>query len=76
MRFLKTFVVHVEPFAGSDIADVCYDLTELAERCGVRVEAQFNGVKLWAKPGTDPIALRAAWDEAMRSKTPHRIAQA
>mgnify|MGYP003393433324 CR=1 FL=1 len=76
MRFLPTFVVRVELFAGCDITEVCYDLCDLAERIGCRVEAPFNGVKLWAKPGTTPTQLRTAWDEAMRSKRQHAIAQA
>jgi hypothetical protein len=39
------------------------------------VEASFNGVKLWAVAGNNPLQLAEAWDKAMESKNPHKIAK-
>ena len=77
MKMLKTFVLQVEPFAGSDVRDVAVELCELADRVGARCEAPFNGVKLWARPGDNPLRLVDAFHAQM--KLPghlHKIAQA
>lgn len=74
---LKTFNLSVRPFAGSDITDVCIELCELANRIGVRCEAEFNGVNLWARPGDDPAQLVNAFYEQIRlADHLYKIAQA
>ena len=61
MEMLQTFVIRVELFAGSHIDDVAAEMCILADRVGVRCEASFNGVKLWARPGDDPRELIEAF---------------
>lgn len=74
---LKSFNLKVELFAGIDIGEATADLCELASRLGVRCEADFNGVKLWARPGDDPKRLADSWSAEMkRPANLHRIAQA
>ena len=76
MEMLKTFVLQVEPFAGSDIQAVSMELCQLADRVGVRCEAAFNGVKLWARPGDNPLRLVEAFHvELKKPTTAHKIAQ-
>lgn len=76
MEMLKTFVLQVEPFAGSDVRDVSMELCQLADRVGVRCEAAFNGVKLWARPGDNPLRLVDSFHEQMKRPGQHKIAQA
>ena len=74
---LKSFTLKVEMFAGTDIREAASDLCELADRIGVRCEAQFNGVKLWARPGDNPLRLVEAFHvELKRPANLCRIAQA
>lgn len=75
MEMLKTFVLQVEPFAGSDIKDVAVELCQLADRVGVRCEAGFNGVKLWARPGDNPLRLVEAFHVELKKPGAHKIAQ-
>jgi hypothetical protein len=58
---MSTICLKVEAFAGTTIEDACRDLCALADRVGVLCEVGFNGVKLWAYPGTDPAQLAKAW---------------
>lgn len=76
MNFLHSLTLKVELFAGTDIRSASCDLCELAERIGALVEADFNGVKLWARPGDNPLRLADAYDIQIRSKLTHKIAQA
>lgn len=76
MEMLKTFVLQVEPFAGSDIQAVSMELCQLADRVGVRCEAAFNGVKLWARPGDNPLRLVDAFHAELKKPGAHKIAQA
>jgi len=76
MEMLKTFVLQVEPFAGRDIKDVAVELCQLADRVGVRCEAGFNGVKLWARPGDNPLRLVDAFHAELKKPGAHKIAQA
>ena len=76
MEMLKTFLLRVEPFAGSDITSVATELCQLADRVGVRCEAAFNDVKLWARPGDNPLRLVDAYHEAVKRPGMHNIAQA
>lgn len=75
MEFLKTFTLRLELFAGADIRDAASEMCQLADRIGVMCEAQFNGVKLWARPGDNPLRLVEVYDEQLQSKLTHKIAQ-
>jgi len=63
---LRTFQLRVELFAGTDIKDATAELCELADRIGALITADFNGVKLWARPGNSPQRLAAAWEREMQ----------
>lgn len=74
---MSTIKLTVEAFAGTAIKDACHDLCALADRVGILCEAPFNGVKLWAHPGTDPEQLEEMWREQMKRPEHHyRIASA
>lgn len=75
MEFLRTFTLKVELFAGTEIRDVASELCQLADRIGVMCEAQFNSVKLWARPGDYPPLLVEAYEEQLQNKSTHKIAQ-
>jgi len=76
MELLKTLTLKLELFAGIDIDAACRDLCELADRIGVLCEADFNGVKLWARPGNNYLELAAAWRVQMDRPAGHyKIAQ-
>lgn len=42
--------IKVEALPGSDVTEACLEAFELAERIGVRVRFDFNGVKAVARP--------------------------
>lgn len=63
---MSTIYFKVESFAGITIDDACRDLCALADRVGILCEVGFNGVKLWAYPGTDPAQLAKAWTVQMK----------
>jgi hypothetical protein len=74
MRYLNV-TLKVELMAGTDIADACFDLCELANRVGWMVEAKFNDVCLWAHPGDNPVKLVDAYHVELKSKSRIKIAQ-
>ena len=76
MHTPRTLVLKVELFAGSDIREAACDLCELSNRVGVMTEANFNSVKLWARPGDNPLKLVEAYDKEIKSGGTHKIAQA
>lgn len=65
-RPLKTIIFKIELFVGTDIKSASDDLCELSNRIGVLCEADFNGVKLWARPGDNPAILVEAYHEQLR----------
>lgn len=74
---MSALCLKVEAFAGTTIEDACRDLCELADRVGILCEVGFNGVKVWAYPGTDPAQLVKAWGVQMnRPERLYRIASA
>jgi len=74
---MSTICLEVEAFAGTTIDDACRDLCALSDRVGILCEVQFNGVKVWAYPGTDPEQLVKAWQEQMkRPANAYKIASA
>lgn len=75
MRHLRSLTLKVELMAGTDIREACCDLCELANRVGCMVEGNFNGVKVWAVEGDNPLKLAEAWDKEMKSDKTHKIAK-
>ena len=74
---MSSIYLKVEAFAGTTTDDACRDLCALADRVGILCELPFNGVKLWAFPGTDPAQLEKAWGEQMKRPAHiYRIASA
>ena len=74
---MSTISLKVEAFAGTTIEDACRDLCALADRVGILCEVGFNGVRLWAYPGTDPAQLAKAWAVQMeRTAHVYKIASA
>ena len=76
MELLRSITLKVDLFAGVDIRNASCDLCELANRVGVLVEAEFNGVKLWARPDDNPLKLAEAFHLELISGKTHKIAQA
>jgi hypothetical protein len=75
MRHLRSLTLKVELSPGTDIREACCDLCELANRVGCLVEASFNGVKVWAVEGNNPLKLAEAWDKEISSAKPYKIAK-
>ena len=76
MELLKTFVVKVDLFAGTDIKDASWEMCELANRIGCKIEAKFNSVTLWARPGDNPMQLAKAYEVELKSGKQIKLAQA
>lgn len=75
MRDLRSIILSVELIAGTDIREACCDICELANRVGCTVEGKFNGVKLWANEGGNPLELVDRFHEAMESERTVKIAK-
>ena len=75
MRDLRSITLKVDLLAGTDILDACCDICELANRVGCTVEGFFNGVKLWAIQGGNPLVLAERWREAMDNDRTVKIAK-
>jgi hypothetical protein len=74
---MSTLILKVEALAGTTIEDACRDLCALADRVGILCEVPFNGVDVWAFPGTNPARLADAWREQIKRPGHHyRIADA
>jgi hypothetical protein len=77
MEMLRSFTLKLELFAGTDVRDAANDMCQLADRIGVRCEANFNGVKLWARPGDNPLRLVESYHTELAKPAMHyKIAQA
>jgi len=59
--------IDVQVYGGSHIPDVIRQMVELANRLQISVWAELNGVRTLARPGDDPAAIIASWDEALTS---------
>lgn len=75
MRDLRSIILPVELLAGTDIRDACCDICELANRVGCTVQGSFNGVKLWAIEGGNPLTLADRYREAQASERTVKIAK-
>ena len=75
MKHLRSVTLKVELMAGTDIRDACCDICELANRMGCLIEANFNGVSLWAMEGNNPLKLAEAYAKELSSKSNYKIAK-
>lgn len=76
MELLRTMSFKLELFAGTDVYEAASDLCRLADRIGVLCVADFNGVKLWARPGDDyPRLVDAYFEQLKRPGGHYKIAQ-
>lgn len=66
--------IKVEATPGDDIGDAIVEAVALATRMQVCVEIPLNGVKVFAKPGADALALFRAWEHELGSRRPHKFA--
>jgi hypothetical protein len=67
--------ITVEAYAGTDIPERAIpQMVALANRLGVNVHADLNGVTVMAIPFVDPHALAVAWHEELLSKRPIKMA--
>lgn len=58
---MSNFSLRLEAFAGSDISDCAREACRLADRLGVVVLFDFNGVECMACPGDEPAFLANAY---------------
>lgn len=68
--------IQVEAEAGDDVQSTIEQMCVLASRLGCEIHVVFNGVHLYARPGSDPRELASAWEVARLSKQPERVASA
>jgi hypothetical protein len=71
---LQTLWLDVEVSPGSDIEDTCRDAVKLADKLGLTVWFDFNGVKCGVRPGDDWSLLVCNWRGVLESKSPNKIA--
>lgn len=64
----------VEVTPGSGIENACRDAVMLADKLGLTVWFDFNGVKCGARPGDDWQLLLANWSGVMESKSTCKVA--
>lgn len=64
--------VQVSP--GAHIAMTCDEAVELADKTGLAIWFDFNGVRCLARPGDNPRGIEADWNKKMEMKGDHRIA--
>lgn len=62
---IRALHITVEAYAGGLIPDLIRQQCELADRIGIDVHAKWNGVKVMASPGDDPVALAIAWEKQL-----------
>ena len=76
MRHLRSITMKVELMAGTDIRDASCDICELANRVGCLVEANFNGVRLWAREGGNPLKLAEEYEKVLPTENVYKVAKA
>ena len=75
MKHLRSVTLKVELMAGTDIRDACCDICKLANRLGCLIEANFNGVRLWAVEGNNPIKLAEEYARVLPTKSDYKVAK-
>jgi len=76
MRHLRSVTMKVELMAGTEIRDACCDICELANRMCCLIEANFNGVRLWAREGGNPLKLAEEYEKVLPTKSDYKVAKA
>lgn len=66
MELLKRLTLKLDLVAGTDVHDAANDLCQLADRIGVLCAADFNGVKLLVRPGSNPLRLVESYHEQLK----------
>lgn len=59
-------LINAEGLCGDDIVDVVSDMVALAERLGVVVRVDINGVDMLASPGDSVAALISEFQRRMK----------
>lgn len=67
MRYLRSTTIKVDLLAGTDIRDACCDVCELSNRLGTKVEFNFNGVIVIARPQSNPLELAEKYREELKT---------
>ena len=62
----------LEVSPGSYIGDACKEAVAVADKIGVVVWFEFNGVKRRVRPGDSPVQLLASWERELKSSKPKR----
>ena len=71
---LNTLWLDVEVSPGSDIENTCREAVNLADKLGLTVWFDFNGVKCGARPGDDWLLLSQNWRGVLEGKSPTKVA--
>ncbi len=69
-----SLIFSIDAMPGDLIDQTCVDMQVLADKINVVVRADFNGVKLYAKPGGSAAKLLANWKAAFSSKSDFKTA--
>lgn len=64
----------VEVAPGTGIGAACKEAVAVAQRTGLTIWFDFNGVKCLARAGDDPSRIEANWRLRLEENGPHRIA--
>lgn len=73
---MNAFSLELHGFAGSSIEDCCKEAVRLAEKLGIGITFNFNGVKCFAFEGDDPDLIVRDWHRALSSQSKYKLATA
>jgi hypothetical protein len=71
---MSTIYLKVKGLAGSEILQVSKEAIELANKVGVSVEFDFNGVVCVARPNESAESLAKNWEQEVSSKKKYKFA--
>lgn len=69
-------ILKVEFMAGTDIDEACKEMCGFADFAGCTIEANFNGVHVWANRGDNSKDLVRAYRRELSSDAPYKLATA
>lgn len=72
---LDCLYIDVKVYGGSDIPKAINQMVLLANRIGLTVWADLNGVRTLARPMDDPQMITLDWHEALKNKRSHASQQ-
>ena len=73
---MNNLTMKVEVIPGTDVSKAAEQAVALANRIGIAVEYNFNGVTCWARPGGDYEKLSEACYAKIGSNEKHKFATA